>query len=961
MQGKDKLEDASGSVEVDSFLRDVARAPRLHPSAGAPAEPDLVGRTFLHFHVVERLGAGGRGVVYKAIDEKLRRPVALKVLSARLLSDSRHRETLLREARSAAAVNHPNIASIYEVHEGSEGAFFVMELVEGETLRTRLARTGPLPVTEALRVALEIARGLARAHGSSVVHRDLKCENVMLTRDGHVKLLDFGLATVEGEPEPDGGDAPSGGSSEPRPALGLAPTMPATPTPTTGGRIAGTPASMAPEQARGDAVDARADVYGFGVVLYEMLSGQAPFAHRGGKPWEWGDGSSPAWAPRRRLREVAPKVPRDIEDLVRRCTSYAKEQRPLDGAALVPLLEACARPRPRRWPFVAVGITVAALASSIAWAEWRRREHGEHPAAGAPLASTLPVAPKPTLRRVAYDEGVGAGSLSSDGTKMAYTTFFDAARPRPKTFRVRNLETRADEWFPVPGDAGVAWASFAGEGSAERLLVETAGPERALYVIRPDTKEATRVAPSLVPPSGATMSADGRFVLWLRYDAEQKTGQYMLREMATGVTRELGAVTELTTEFEISPTGALVGWLDHQGAAARLRVAHRDAPSQAKSIVLDPSLEYHAFTWIDDDRLALLTKDSLVSLRLDSSTLERRGSLEPIVRLSGLEVYGLKVHRALRAISLATNETRSRVMVGRLEPSRRVVDVHPLSSSDSDDAPATWASDGRTLLFTSDRSGEGEIYAQDVAGESPERLLTLGPAGNGAPQLAPGRDAVLYWRVAGDGPASLLRAPFDGKTFGAASVLFAAPDLALPLASNMRMRCPANGPACVVLWHASTEDAAWYRLDPRDGTRAPIEGLPVALSKTRVTSRIWDVSPDGREIAIPTYRSIDFFGLDGTARKLRSVPITIDAPDGLQRGNSLWALAYDADGKGVFLGNGPGRVDYVWADGRQTTVFKGGAEEAVGNQDFMVSADGTRAAFRELRGRNPVWIVDNAL
>ena len=451
----------------------------------------------------------------------------------------------------------------------------------------------------------------------------------MLTRDGHVKLLDFGLATVEGEPEPDGGDAPSGGSSEPRPALGLAPTMPATPTPTTGGRIAGTPASMAPEQARGDAVDARADVYGFGVVLYEMLSGQAPFAHRGGKPWEWGDGSSPAWAPRRRLREVAPKVPRDIEDLVRRCTSYAKEQRPLDGAALVPLLEACARPRPRRWPFVAVGITVAALASSIAWAEWRRREHGEHPAAGAPLASTLPVAPKPTLRRVAYDEGVGAGSLSSDGTKMAYTTFFDAARPRPKTFRVRNLETRADEWFPVPGDAGVAWASFAGEGSAERLLVETAGPERALYVIRPDTKEATRVAPSLVPPSGATMSADGRFVLWLRYDAEQKTGQYMLREMATGVTRELGAVTELTTEFEISPTGALVGWLDHQGAAARLRVAHRDAPSQAKSIVLDPSLEYHAFTWIDDDRLALLTKDSLVSLRLDSSTLERRGSLEP--------------------------------------------------------------------------------------------------------------------------------------------------------------------------------------------------------------------------------------------------------------------------------------------------------------------------------------------
>ncbi len=220
-------------------------------------EPDLTGRTLLHFHIVEQLGAGGMGVVYKAIDEKLRRPVALKVLSARLLNDGRHRETLLREARSAASVNHPNIASIHEVHEGPEGAFFVMELVEGETLRARLTRTGPMPAAEALRVALDIARGLARAHAANVVHRDLKCENVMLTRDGHVKLLDFGVwPRCSGR----GRGAPS--------------------TATDG--VIGTAAYMAPEQARAARnASFLSDQYSLGVMLYQCLTGELPFATAG--------------------------------------------------------------------------------------------------------------------------------------------------------------------------------------------------------------------------------------------------------------------------------------------------------------------------------------------------------------------------------------------------------------------------------------------------------------------------------------------------------------------------------------------------------------------------------------------------------------------------------------------------------------------------------------------------------
>ena len=191
---------------------------------------DLVGRTILQFRVVARLGGGGMGVVYRAIDTKLRRDVALKVLSPRYVVDERNKELIFREARAAAALTHPNIAAIYDVHDADGIAFIAMELVDGETLRARLAR-GKLPVAEATRIGVEIARGLARAHAQGVVHRDLKPDNVMITADGHVKLLDFGLAKASYEAEPHVAGVP---------ASGEAATLPAHTA--TQGRVMGTPA-----------------------------------------------------------------------------------------------------------------------------------------------------------------------------------------------------------------------------------------------------------------------------------------------------------------------------------------------------------------------------------------------------------------------------------------------------------------------------------------------------------------------------------------------------------------------------------------------------------------------------------------------------------------------------------------------------------------------------------------------
>ena len=206
--------------------------------------------------ILAQIGAGGMGEVYRARDTKLERDVAIKILSAQLARDPEALARFEREALSVARLSHPNILAIHEFGRADDMTFVVTELVDGDTLRQRLAG-GPLPVRRAVAYAQQIARGIAAAHARGIVHRDLKPENVMIGRDDQVKILDFGLAKpVEAGP-----------IDETR-AAGVK---------TGAGVVLGTFAYMAPEQVRGLAVDHRADIFAFGAVLFEMLSGERPF------------------------------------------------------------------------------------------------------------------------------------------------------------------------------------------------------------------------------------------------------------------------------------------------------------------------------------------------------------------------------------------------------------------------------------------------------------------------------------------------------------------------------------------------------------------------------------------------------------------------------------------------------------------------------------------------------------
>src|SRR4051812_24944607 len=273
------------------------------PRASADNSPAtmLPGTRLGPYEVIEAIGQGGMGEVYRARDTRLHRQVAIKTVAARAISDREFLARFDREARAVAALSHPNILAIHDVGTHDGIPYVAMELLEGATLRS-LIGSSPLLFPTVLDYAVQIGNGLAAAHDRGIVHRDLKPENVFVTRDGHVKLVDFGLAT-----EPDGWS----GTEETR--LGQ----------TEHGMVLGTAGYMAPEQARGERTDARGDIFAFGCVLYEMLAGRPAFS---------GDGrietlhavlkDCPA-----DLVSLRPEVPPALDRIVRRCLEKTQEGR----------------------------------------------------------------------------------------------------------------------------------------------------------------------------------------------------------------------------------------------------------------------------------------------------------------------------------------------------------------------------------------------------------------------------------------------------------------------------------------------------------------------------------------------------------------------------------------------------------------------------------------------------------
>jgi serine/threonine protein kinase/Tol biopolymer transport system component len=407
--------------------------------------------------ILALIGVGGMGEVYKAHDTKLRRDVAIKVLPESFARDADQLSRFRREAQLLASLNHPNIATIYNIEDSNGTTYLVMELVPGETLADRIKRDGAVPVEEALTIAKQIAEALEAAHEKGIIHRDLKPANVKVTPEGKIKVLDFGLAKAfEGDAA---NDDPSNS-----PTLSMAATM--------HGVILGTAAYMSPEQAKGKAVDKRTDIFAFGAVLYELLTGKQAFH---GEDVTDILGAvlrlEPDWS---RLPAAAPQK---IRDLLRRCLQKDRRQRLHDAADVrIEIEDAIAAPKDSAVtqaapvstskPLLAVAAVLAVLLGVASWGWWRSTRPIEQVL--RPLVRLdVDVGPDVSLGSIAGPDAI----ISPDGTRMVYVSqgrLFTRRLDQSSATELAGTQGAYEPFFSPDGQ----WVAFFAGGKLQKISVE---------------------------------------------------------------------------------------------------------------------------------------------------------------------------------------------------------------------------------------------------------------------------------------------------------------------------------------------------------------------------------------------------------------------------------------------------------------------------------------------------------
>jgi eukaryotic-like serine/threonine-protein kinase len=389
------------------------------PLIAEESSRSLIGKSIGHYQIISLLGRGGMGEVYRARDTRLGREVAIKVLPREYSADADRLRRFEREARAAGMLNHPNILTIYDIGTHGGAPFLVSELLEGATLREQL-RGAVLPLRRAFDYAVQMGRGLAAAHDKGIVHRDLKPENLFITKDGRLKILDFGLAKLRRPLT--GGAVNTGAPTDP---LGTAP-----------GVVMGTVGYMSPEQVRAEEVDHRSDIFAFGAILYEMLAGQRAFR-----------GASAAETMNAILKEEPPELSQTnrnvapaIERLMRRCLEKSAEERFQSARDLAFALEALSgasapsvvtqavapvRPRRRLWPLLANALLIAAVALAAFFVGKRTEKT------------------PPEFQRLTFRRGViGAARFTPDGQTVIYSAMWQDDQRQLYSTRPESPESR---------------------------------------------------------------------------------------------------------------------------------------------------------------------------------------------------------------------------------------------------------------------------------------------------------------------------------------------------------------------------------------------------------------------------------------------------------------------------------------------------------------------------------------
>jgi Tol biopolymer transport system component/tRNA A-37 threonylcarbamoyl transferase component Bud32 len=698
----------------------------------------MIGRSIAHYSIIEKLGEGGMGAVYKARDERLDRFVALKILPADKMSDPERRRRFEQEAKSASALNHPNIVTIYDIGQADDVHFIAMEYVAGRTLDALIGPKG-LTLKEALNFAIQIADGLGKAHAARIVHRDLKPSNIMITPDGLVKILDFGLAKLVEKVEQPGD-------------INVTMTLARAPL-TEEGMILGTVAYMSPEQAAGKPVDARSDIFSFGSVLYEMLTGRRAFD---------GETKATTMAAVIALDPKSPSgisrsLPAVVEQVVMRCLRKDPKRRWQNMSDLKVALQdikeesesgklsamAAAPSEARRKPWLLIALSGLVIIAAVGIAAWLKLK----PPAAQPMVQP---------ERITFESG-GAftPAISPDGKLIAYASERNGnmdiyVRQLSGQQTIRLTEHPAADWCPCFSPDGLKIAFWSDRDGGGLYITEAlGGTER-------------RIAEGGRLPA---FSPDGSTIVYLVASAS-RTAKLFLVPAAGGVPRPFqpefffrpngpsyssplwsadGRSIFFNAVFSGEPGGPS-WWLApvDGGPAVRINQPQRTYPGATRVVM----------AWWNDHLYysegVSVGSMSLYRVPLSGGSRPAAGPPQLIASLPAM-LWGVSISSdGLMVFSTLSSTPNIWSVPLRLSDGMASGPPEPVTSDSWGKSDVAVSADGSTLAWTVYSSQKTEIRVRKTATGHEESIVCPNNTRYALPRLSPDGSRLAYFEIVGD-------------------------------------------------------------------------------------------------------------------------------------------------------------------------------------------------------------------
>ena len=878
--------DAELGAEVESLLAyggsDFIEAPALHVAArlmageGSSLDAPLSGATLGHFEVRGKLGEGGMGVVYEALDTRLGRSVALKFLPSYLLSNREARERFAQEARAASALNHPNICTIYSVQDAGGRLFIEMERLEGETLSDRLKK-GPIDIDEVARLALQMVDGLDAAHARGIVHRDLKPANVFCTDRGVAKILDFGIARLESASAADRGAA------------------------------YGTAGYMSPEQASGQPVDARSDLYSLGAMLREMVAGR-----RAPPPLERIIVKALRESPQQRYQRAS-EIRADIERMQRRAG------------------------RRRQLPLVAVAASGIVVLTAFAVGYSRRGTGDVLDGASVEIRQ---------LTHNASEASVIGGQITPDGRHLVYTD--------PRGLHIRATDSGAARDIPPPAEAPDATWEIAGGWfpGGRRLavnLVRRNGHSSVWSLDLGGVPQRLRDGARAL-----AVSPDGRWIAFAPRASSKVARALWVMGADAAQPRKLFDADPGTRIHAVawSPDSRRIAYMrvvdDIWEATLETRSREGGAPDTA--VRLDGEEVLQGFVWLPGRLLYSTQQPSTGTSGGIQPCSHWQTKVDAVGRPLGSRrrlagwlphcVAGLSVSADMRRAVYGRWALQDTIYVAEIDSSgRKILSPRRLTFGEGRNIPSGWTADGQSLVFVSDSLGRGSLVRQRADADTPHTIVEDSRL-VGAARLTPAGDAVLYTVFprlsASTRTRRLMRVPLAGGK----------PQEILTGAFVEGARCtflPAR--LCAIAERSEDGSQLMFRsvVPPRGN------GRELARFDAPAGDYRWALSPDGTRIALLEARTprVHLLSLAGAPPRAFDIAgaSTLGYVSWTSDGARLIVPAIDARGATLLSVDLDGRSTVLWQQPRALDI------------SGIPSRDGRRIAVWVRRPQLDLWLA----